>query len=194
MKQLSLKEAHAIACSLQREISTLKSDASLSTLHVMPNSVPSIAGHMEAQYNKTIAAYQKIFAYESLYLSLRKSIGDMNYQEIPFLKSTNIRSLIEEQLARKTASASLKSLMDTLGIVSEEEIANANRVLTSATPASTYLRGAATQEQRDELQKRLNGLKSATAKTNLVIDKANAVMSVTISNEDFTSLEALGLA
>ena len=182
MKQLSLKEAHAIACSLQREISTLKSDASLSTLHVMPNSVPSIAGHMEAQYNKTIAAYQKIFAYESLYLSLRKSIGDMNYQEIPFLKSTNIRSLIEEQLARKTASASLKSLMDTLGIVSEEEIANANRVLTSA------------QEQRDELQKRLNGLKSATAKTNLVIDKANAVMSVTISNEDFASLEALGLA
>ena len=84
--------------------------------------------------------------------------------------------------------------MDTLGIVSEEEIANANRVLTSPTPASTYLRGAATQEQRDELQKRLNGLKSATAKTNLVIDKANAVMSVTISNEDFASLEALGLA
>lgn len=194
MKDLSLKQAHAIACNLKREIASLKIAVSSTCINIYADSVHDVDAAILDRYTKVSVAYKEILALEALHCKIRSLIGEANLSPIPFLQSTTIRKLIEEQLSRKTASASLSQLAIAVGSLSEEDILNAKRLNASGSTGSTAIRACASEEQAKAIKSRIKSLMSAIVKNNLVIDKANAVMTIAITDDEFVMLESFGLA
>lgn len=194
MKELSLKQAHAISCGLKREVALLKASVPVPYMSVFANSFVDIDEAVADKYAKTAAIYKDVFCLEALCLKMRSLIGTANASPIPFLQSTTIRNLIEEQLVRKTTSASLSQFAAAIGSLSESELANAKRINAPDSISTTTIRCFASEAQANEIKLRIKSLMSAIAKNNLVIDKANAVMTIGITDDEFAILERFGLA
>lgn len=194
LKELSLKQAHAISCNLKREIAILKASVSSMHINIYANSVNDVDVAILDKYTKVSVAYKEILALEALHCKLRSLIGEANLLPIPFLQSSTIRKLIEDQVSRKAASASLSQLAVVVGSLSEEDILNAKRLNAPNSTGSMVMRACASEEQAKAINSRIKSLMSAIVKNNLVIDKANAVMTIAITDDEFVMLESFGLA